>query len=104
MLGEHFRGAVPPDQQNIVRLELAALLHARRAYGHAWSRQSDRIRPLGDETLDVGAGHMALDDISVDLGSVAGSELVADAGLSLQRSERAGIGVVHLHGKAVRLE
>src|SRR5262245_13584891 len=104
MAGEGFRGPTLLDQQHVVGLELGALLHTGSTDRHAWDREADRLRPLGNEALDVGPRHMAFDDITVNHGGVAGGELVADARLSLQRRKRAWLSRVHLHGEAVHLK
>jgi hypothetical protein len=51
------------------------LLHPRSADRHTWDRETDGVRMLDDESLNVGRRHMALDDIAVDLGGVAGGKL-----------------------------
>src|SRR5262245_10741260 len=63
MAGEGFRGPTLLDQQHVVGLELGALLHTGRTDRHAWDREADRLRPLGNEAFDVGPRHMAFDDI-----------------------------------------
>ena len=59
---------------------------------------------LGYKPLDVRRGHMAFDDIAIDLGGMAGGELGADPGLPLDLGERRRLGGIDLRGEAVCLE
>jgi hypothetical protein len=68
---KHLGPAVFLDEQNVVRFALGALLHPRRADRHAGDRKANGVGTLCYEPLDIGRGHMALDDIAVDLGGMA---------------------------------
>src|SRR3546814_12959188 len=79
VLCERFSGSVAMDQLDRVRL-LAPLrdLHARRTKRHPWEDQAASVRLFFEETLDVRGRNVAFDDVSADLGCVAGALLKID--------------------------
>src|SRR3546814_14352998 len=76
------------DQLDRVRL-LAPLrdLHARRTKRHPWEDQAACVRLFFEETLDVRGRNVAFDDVSADLGRVAGALCIGDTQPLLDRTE-----------------
>src|SRR3546814_16822158 len=87
------------DQLDRVRL-LAPLrdLHARRTKRHPWEDQAACVRLFFEETLDVRGRNVAFDDVSADLGRVAGALCIGDTQPLLDRTEV--IHVVHIPGRS----
>src|SRR4051794_185737 len=60
-------------------------LHARRSYRHTCDSQSDGRRSFGQKTPNCRSWHVALDDVSLDLGRMAGAEGRRNRKLRLKR-------------------
>src|SRR3546814_11489527 len=88
VLCERFSGSVAMDQLDRVRM-LAPLRAppARRTKRHPWEDQAACVRLLFDETLDVRARHVASDDVSADLGRLAGALCLGDTQTPLNQTQ-----------------
>ena len=70
--------AARPEQDDLVRLRLAAL-HAGGADRHAGHGKAGRVRLVGKKTLERGGRNMSFDHIARDFRRVAGREIVGNA-------------------------
>src|SRR5690606_40283420 len=90
--------AVLVQADDLVGVFAVAHFHARRAHRHAWNRRADQVG-LGTQLEDVGGGHVAFDEFSVDHAGVAGAQAMRHAELGLYRGH-VGLDVIG-YSKAV---
>ena len=95
MASKRRRAAILSDEKHFVR-SFAAVIHSRRACGHAGDAQPLGLWLFSKEFLDIASRHVAFDKVPADFGCMARTNL-DDPGIGLRNNGRRVLTLADLH-------